>query len=348
MLKTSTRRVIPLIIMLVIVWVGTASAFETEKVTDVDFGEYGQQAYMYLQYIDRYLSDRDSVSGSNTEETQEWIIRVLENAGYSSGQIELQDFTFWDEDDKKHIGQNIIATLPGQSVSQIIIGAHYDAGDEGNGTGDNGAGVALLLETACRLVQGDPLARTLVFAFFSAEEYDLDGSAAYADAMSDKEVANTEFMINIDSIICGDFCYLHGGVADFKKDRVVELDAFEKVYAISQQLGLGLHVIPWTFDNPAPGFREPDYPSPSVGDWSDHDSFMERGIQYVYIEASNWEIPGPDRQYDGDSETADAGKIMHTKRDTLSKIEELFPGRTLYHLQVFSLLLNAVLTEDLS
>ena len=213
MLRTSTRRVTALVVLIVIVWVGTASAFETEKVTGVDFGEYGQQAYVYLQYIDRYLPDRDSVSGNNTDEAQEWIISVLENAGYSSNQVELQDFTFWDENDKRHVTQNIIATLPGQSASQIIIGAHYDAVDEGNGTGDNGAGVALLLETACRLVQGDPLARTLVFVFFGAEEYDLDGSAAYVDAMSNKEVANTEFMINMDSIICGDFCYLHGGVA---------------------------------------------------------------------------------------------------------------------------------------
>ena len=89
----------------------------------------------------------------------------------------------------------------------------------------------------------------------------------------------------------------------------------------------------------------PDYPSPSVGDWSDHISFAERGIEYVYIEASNWDIPGPDRQYDGDSETADAGRIMHTDDDTLPRIEELFPGRALYHLQVFALLIGTVLRE---
>ncbi len=343
--KPISRRILSLIVVLM-VWVGTAYAFETERVAGVDFGEYGQQAYIYLQYIDKYLPDRDSAGGRDIVKAQEWIISELKKAGYPQEQIEVQDFSFWGEHSKKQTAQNIIATLPGQTEAQIIIGTHYDAVDDGNGAGDNGSGVALLLETACRLVREDTLYHTLVFVFFSAEEYDLDGSAAYADAMTDKEVANTEFMINIDSIICGDYCYLHGGAADFRKKQVNELDAFDKVYAIGWQLGLDLHVIPWTFENPAPGFREPDYPSPAVGDWSDHAAFMERGIQYVYFEASNWEIPGPDRQYDGDSETADAGRIMHSKNDTLSKIEELFPGRALYHLQVFSLLLNATLTAD--
>ncbi|MCE5344191.1 MAG: M28 family metallopeptidase [Eubacteriales bacterium] len=341
MIKIMRRRCFALILSLMLVLSSTAFAFETEMVSEVDFGEYGQQAYQYLQYIDKHLPDRDSDGGKNTLEAQQWIISELMRAGYTDDQIQLQDFTFENEDEDEITTQNIIVTLPGQSASQIIVGAHYD----GTGTGDNGSGTALLLETACRLVKGDKLKETLAFAFFGAEENDTDGSAAYAAAMSDKEVANTAFMINMDSIICGDFCYLYGGVADFKKERVVDTDAFEKVYAISQRLGLGLHLIPWTFDDPAPGFDTPDYPSPSVGDWSDHISFAERGIQYVYIEASNWDIPGPDKQYDGDSETADVGRIMHTKNDTLSKIEKFFPGRALYHLQVFSLLINTVLTE---
>ena len=341
MFKTVSRRILMLVVMLMLVWTGSAFAFDTEKVTGVDFGDYGQQAYAYLQYIDQYLPDRDCEDGENTVEAQNWILSELKAAGYTDDQIAVEDFTFETEDEDEAVSQNIIATLPGQSATQIIVGAHYD----GTGAGDNGSGTALLLDTACRLAKGSQLPHTIVFIFFGAEENDTDGSAAYAEAMTDEEVANTEFMINMDSVICGDFCYLHGGVADFKQEKVVDLDAFEKVYSIGKRLGLGLHLNPWTFENPAPGFKVPDYPSPSVGDWSDHISFVERGIQYVYIEASNWEIPGPDHQYDGDSETADAGRIMHTKKDNLASIEKLFPGRALYHLQVFSLLINTVLTE---
>jgi hypothetical protein len=281
------------------------------------------------------------VSGEKTVETQEWIVAQLGLAGFTDDQISVEDFSFEDEDGDEYVSQNIIATLPGKAERQIIIGAHYD----GEGAGDNGSGIALLLEAACRMVQGDAPPHTLVFIFFGAEENDGDGSAAFAAGMTDEQVAATDFMINMDSVICGDFCYLHGGVADFKRERVTGLDAFEQVYAIGLRLGLDLRLNPWTFDNPAPDFDVPDYPSPSVGDWSDHISFAERGIQYVYIEASNWEIPGPDRQYDGDSETADAGRIMHTDMDTLPKIEEMFPGRALYHLQVFALLIDTVLTE---
>lgn len=268
-------------------------------------------------------------------------MQQLKAAGYADTQIAVQNFPFETEDEDAYTGQNIVVTLPGQSDTQIIVGAHYD----GEGAGDNGSGTALLLETACRLIGEGPLPNKLVFIFFGAEENDGDGSAAYTDAMTDREVADTAFMINMDSLICGDYCYLYGGVADFRHERVVQLEAFDKVYAISQKLGLGLRLIPWTYENPAPGFDVPDYPSPSTGDWSDHISFVERGIQYVYFEASNWDIPGPERQYDGDSETAEAGRIMHTDADTLPRIEKLFPGRALYHLQVFSLLLDTVLTQ---
>ena len=318
-----------------------AYAFDTEMATGIYFGDYGQPAYAYLQYIDKYLPDRYSDGGENTRQAQEWIVDQLKAAGYTDEQIVLQSFTFEGEDEEDYTGQNIIATLHGQTESQIIVGAHYD----GAGAGDNGSGTALLLETACRLIDGGKLPHTLVFIFFGAEENDTDGSAAYAEAMSDEAVANTEFMVNMDSIICGDYCYLYGGVADFEEEEVIQLDAFHKVYAIGQKLGLGLHVIPWTFDHPAPGFETPAYPSPSVGDWSDHISFVERGVPYVYIEASNWEIPGPDNAYDGDSETAEVGRIMHSDLDHLASIEKFFPGRTLYHLQVFSLLIHTVLRE---
>ncbi len=341
MRKAISLRILSLAALLILVWSSPAFAYETERVSGVDFGDYGQPAYDYLQYIDSRLPDRDCVSGENTEEAQDWIVAQLKAAGFAKNQISVERFSFEDEDGDRQTSKNIIARLPGQTERQIIVGAHYD----GTGAGDNGSGIALLLETACRLVKGDAPPHTIVFVFFGAEENDCDGSAAYAESMTREEVAQTDFMINMDSVICGDFCYLHGGVADFQRKRVDGLEAFEKVFAIGQRLGLGLRQHPWTFNNPAPGFYMPFYPSPSTGDWSDHISFVERGIPYVYIEASNWEIPGPDRQYDGDSETADAGRIMHTDSDTLSRIEELFPGRALYHLQVFSLLIFTVLKE---
>lgn len=244
MVKNGLRKAAALIVLLMLLatplWTGAALAFETERVTGVDFGPYGQQAYAYLQYIDSNFPDRYSDGGRDTQAAVDWIVEQLRAAGYGDGQIELQDFTFEGEDEDEYTGQNIVATLPGQSDTQIIVGAHYD----GEGAGDNGSGTALLLEAACRLVGEAPPPQSIVFIFFGAEENDGDGSAAYADAMSGRNVARTAFMINMDSLICGDFCYLYGGVADFRHERVEQLDAFDKVYAISQQLGLNLRLIP--------------------------------------------------------------------------------------------------------
>ena len=328
-----------LAIALILAFCASAAAQGTWMVSDGGFGDFGLKAYEYLRTIDEKLPDRDSLSGRNTEEAREWIISELRACGFSEDQIRVQDFSFRAEGKKSRGARNIIATLPGLSRTQIIVGAHYD----GTGAGDNGSGVALLMETAGRLAKGGRPPNTLVIIFFDAEEYDMQGSGAYAKAMTKQEIAQTAFMVNLDSLICGDYCYLYGGVPDFDAQTVNETEAFDQVYALSQRLGLEVRVIPWTFDKPAPGFDFPDYPSPSTGDWSDHDPFARRGIQYVYFEASNWDIPGPDDQYDGDSETEEYGRIMHTDSDHLDIIESIFPGRAQYHLQLFSLLLHETL-----
>lgn len=340
MVKNEIRKLCIAILILMFIFVGAASAHETDMVSGVDFGDFGRQAYQYLRFIDDKFPDRDCVTGRNFEQARQWIISELKACGYGDDQIRVQDFSFKPEGGKSHASQNIIATLPGLSPDQIIIGVHYD----GTGAGDNGSGIALLMETAGRLIKREALPKTLVFIFFSAEEYNCDGSAAYAQAMTKSEIDRTEFMINLDSIIVGDYCYLYGGIADFDAETVKDTEALDKVYAISNRLGLQARLIPWTFDNPAPGFQTPDYPSPSTGYWSDHYNFALRGIQYVYFEASNWDIPGPEGGYDGDSETMAAGRIMHTDSDHLVAIESLFPGRAEYHLQLFSLLLHETLT----
>ena len=319
---------------------GTA-AMGAQGAQGIEYGDHGRMAYEYLRWIDREYPDRDSAGGQDIGRAREWIVSELKACGYPDRNIRMQEFTFRPDGGKSRKSANVIATLQGRTDAQIIIGAHYD----GEGAGDNGSGTALLLETACRLSRGDPPLKTLVFVFFSAEEYEYDGSAAFVKAMSREEIARTEFMVNLDSLITGDYCYIYGGVADFDRETVEKTEALERTLAISQRLGLPIRLIPWTFDRPAPGFRTPDYPSPSTGDWSDHIHFAKRGIPYVYFEASNWEIPGPDRQYDGDSETEKYGRIMHTDRDRLAVIESLFPGRALAHLQVFSLLLHEVLTS---
>lgn len=316
-----------------------APALGTEMAANAAFGDYGRQAYAYLAQIDRDYPQRSSTDEAQSAAIQDWIVAQLEEAGCAPDWIDESHFMFQAVFAEDFLSENIVATLPGETARQVIIGAHYD----GAGMGDNGSGVALLLETARDLIARGPLPYTVVFVFFGAEEKGMFGSQAYVDNLSDGEVADTLFYVNVDSIVCGDECYLYGGVPDFENRRVTQTEAYERFAAEGARLGLPIRAVPWTFERPAPGFSEPAYPSPSTGPWADYVAFRQRGIPYVYFEATNWDLPGPKAQYDGRIETAEAGAIMHTPKDQLATVESLFPGRVLYHLQVYSTLLHTVL-----
>ena len=345
---------------------------------------YAAEAYEMVKYIDSTVKDRDAIAGDAYQLCQKWIVWNLMSAGYVEGEdITYQNFT-WSKYYKKDVdlsqtitaskystdgklysrqgwsgyvenaegthvkaditGTNIVVTKQGKSDEQIIVGMHYD----GDGTGDNGSGISLGLITAMKLFNVET-EYTIKFVFFDAEEYGLYGSTACANAMSEEEIAKTKYMINMDSLVCGDYCYLYGGVQDDDAQAVTETEAFDNAMAVAETLGLEFKNNPWTWENPAPGYDAPDYAAPSTGDWSDHVGFKNVGIKYVYFEATNWDIPGPYAEYDGYGETYLIGMLMNTPNDYLDYIEKYFPGRILEHLTQFSTLLNALVTQsDLS
>jgi len=79
--------------------------------------------------------------------------------------------------------RNVVADLPGASSDVVLIGAHYDSWDPGQGANDDGSGVAAVLESA-RILKSLGLKprRTIRFAFFSGEEEACLGSRAYVKA----------------------------------------------------------------------------------------------------------------------------------------------------------------------
>ncbi|MBD5632096.1 MAG: M28 family peptidase [Clostridia bacterium] len=231
---------------------------------------------------------------------------------------------------------NICLTKKGKSEKQIIVGAHYD----GDGTGDNGSGVSLALTTAEKIFSMN-LEYTITFVFFTAEEYGKYGSSAYANAMTEEEIKNTLYMINLDSLVCGDYAYIYGGVQDNENKIVTQTEAYDNAMEVAKSLGLSLKSNPWTWDNPEPKHETPTYASPSTGNWSDHYGFKQKGIPYVYFEATNWEIP----DYTGYGETYLVGMLMNTANDYLEYIEKYFPGRIMKHFETFSKLLYALVTQ---
>jgi hypothetical protein len=89
-------------------------------------------------------------------------------------------------------GTNIIGLIPGTDLADeyVILGAHYDhlgrdcptstpGDDVCNGAADNAAGVAAVLEIGRGLAEGDGPLRSVILAFWDAEEDGLLGAGAY-------------------------------------------------------------------------------------------------------------------------------------------------------------------------
>jgi carboxypeptidase Q len=80
---------------------------------------------------------------------------------------------------------NIIADIPGSDKANevVMMGAHFDSWDSGDGATDNAAGSAVVME-AMRILQASNLKmrRTVRLALWTGEEEGLLGSRAYVDA----------------------------------------------------------------------------------------------------------------------------------------------------------------------
>lgn len=70
---------------------------------------------------------------------------------------------------------NLRLTIPGKSRETVIVGAHFDSWDQGQGAMDNGLGIAQLLALA-RVLKGEELERTVELIWFNGEEQGLWGS----------------------------------------------------------------------------------------------------------------------------------------------------------------------------
>ena len=85
---------------------------------------------------------------------------------------------------ERNVVAEIKGTMPGETV---LVGAHLDSWDPGQGAQDDGVGVAAVLEAARILKSvGIRPRRTIRFAFFTGEEQAMLGSRAYVEAHRDE------------------------------------------------------------------------------------------------------------------------------------------------------------------
>ena len=92
--------------------------------------------------------------------------------------------------------RNVIATIPALHPGpQLLLNAHYDSTPTGPGAGDDGLGVAVLLEIGS-ILKGSPPQRPVILLFNEGEEFGLNGAHAFVGA--DPLARHVNSLINID------------------------------------------------------------------------------------------------------------------------------------------------------
>jgi alkaline phosphatase isozyme conversion protein len=287
--------------------------------TPAAISSFGQRAREHMEVLSNKIGARWA---GTTGETQaaEYIKTEFTKIGYPP---QLQTFSFTNEKSGQKLkGTNIIALKKGRSTRQIIVGAHYDSGDEGRGADDNASGIAVMLEAA-EQVKDLQTPYSIVFIAFDAEEIDLNGSYEYVDQMSAGAITATVTMINLDSIAVGNDTNIYGSDTDLR------------TWTLKQAKTRQLNLHDETKFDP----NDPD------NDFSDHAAFHEAGIPYIYFEASDWSLGEKDGWKQVDLSLGDKGEIWHTAYDTIEYIDKTFPGRLDEHLRLYSTLLTDILSR---
>jgi Iap family predicted aminopeptidase len=145
---------------------------------------------------------------------------------------------------------NLAVSLRGKVKDAIVIGAHIDSWDLGQGAIDNGQGTAILFDLARVFIKYFPENYyTINFVWFNGEELGLLGSKKYIDMHKNEKIIA---MINMDmtGIPQGINCMGFDEFIPFFKDIAAKLNGFE--------LKEGIISTPWTN--------------------SDHEPFMLQGI----------------------------------------------------------------------
>jgi Iap family predicted aminopeptidase len=127
---------------------------------------------------------------SLTYEEGHWLKRLLEKNFPVRLRLEVSSYC------QEIKTENLIVRFPGKFNRKIVVGAHYDSWDLGQGSIDNGLGTAILLEVARLLGQFSRQNHSGIdLVWFNGEELGLFGSKKYMEQHAAEEIA---VMINMD------------------------------------------------------------------------------------------------------------------------------------------------------
>ncbi len=127
-------------------------------------------------------------------EEGKWLERLLKNSIFPNIRIHTKSYC------KPIEVANLIAFLPGKTEKKIVLGAHFDSWDLGQGAIDNGIGSVILYDVARILKKLDRQNQlSIEFVWFNAEELGLWGSKAYIQKHN-LELDNIVAMVNMDML----------------------------------------------------------------------------------------------------------------------------------------------------
>lgn len=151
---------------------------------------------VHVRAVDRQtVEERIKAYRGNDSKREATLKGFFESAGCKGDQLSEQPV--------KGLRQpNLLCVLQGDSDSVILVGAHYDHVDSGEGVVDNWTGASLLPSLYQALNVGQRR-YTIIFAAFAGEERGLVGSRFYVKTLAPDKLKKIRAMICIDTLGLG-------------------------------------------------------------------------------------------------------------------------------------------------
>ncbi len=148
-----------------------------------------------MQYVRRIAREPHAVGTPAHADVRTYLLSTMRQLGL---QPMVQEATAVDG---QRVGTgyvyNILGRLKGRTAGKaVLLMAHYDSQPNALGAGDDGAGVAALLETARAIRQGASLQHDVIFLLTDGEEAGLFGARAFMRHPWAKEVG---FVMNVEA-----------------------------------------------------------------------------------------------------------------------------------------------------
>lgn len=271
------------------------------------------EAYKVLKDFIDNCPNRVAFSAGE-ELAAQYLNKKFMDMGYESG---IRRYGYDDEYEVK----NVVAVKKGSSSDKkVVVTAHMDNVDYGNGAFDNGSGITALLLVAKELKNVN-LDFDVDFVAFGSEEVGMFGSQYYLKAETDLN----KIVLNINFDVCA------GGANLYMYSEDVSTPQLTYFAEMAKEAG-GEIITPVTY---LPSFYNGFYYY-NIGNRNDGYNFRYNGIPSMFFFSGSL-----DNEYETYTELGDFKKdIMHTSSDTLEVLMKRIPN---FEKQIESVVKTAVI-----